>query len=217
MLERGRLGTAAVSLVAVVFLSTTSDARTIELTDKDADRMAVIAPEAPRLGWAAYEVAPGMFADSLLYLRPRASVLVRVPLDRIPPGSRITRAEWVLRVSAVSPVESRLYAWRILGEWGAGACYLYRTTKPKPVEWNAPGARGAASDRAERPTAVEACKNNHDVTLNVTEDVELWHSGAAPNEGWMFTVEEDGVSLSLLPPSFSTRGSWKLRITYEPQ
>lgn len=192
-------------------------ARTIELTDKDADGMAVIAPEAPRLGWAAYEVAPGMFADSLLYLRPRASVLVRVPLDRIPPGSRITRAEWVLRVSAVSPVESRLYAWRILGEWGAGACYLYRTTNPKPVEWNAPGARGAASDRAERPTAVEACKNNQDVTLNVTEDVELWHSGAAPNEGWMFTVEEDGVSLSLLPPAFFTRGSWKLRITYEPQ
>jgi hypothetical protein len=64
---------------------------------------------------------------------------------------------------------------------------------------------------------VEACRNNQDVTLNVTEDVELWHGGAAPNEGWMLTVEEQGVSLSLLPPSFSTRGSWKLRITYEPQ
>jgi hypothetical protein len=201
---------------ATVLAVTTSYARTIELTDKDADRMAVIAAEAPRLGWAAYEVAPGMFADSLLYLRPRASVLVRVPLDRIPAGSRITKAEWVLRVSAVSPVESKLYAWRILGPWGAGACYLYRTTRPKPLEWNAPGARGAASDRAERPTAVEACKNNQDVTLNVTEDVELWHGGAAPNNGWMFTVEEQ-ASLSLLPPSFGSRGSWKLRITYEPR
>lgn len=209
--------TLAIAFSAVAVLAPrTSSARTIELTDKDADRMAVIAQEAPRLGWASFEVVPGLFTDSLLYLRPRAAVLVRVPLDRIPAGSRITNAEWVLRVSAVSPVDSRLYLWRILGEWGPGACYQYRTTKPEPVEWNSPGARGAASDRAEQPSAVEACENNQDVTLNVTEDVELWHSGAAPNEGWMFTVEEQ-ASLSLLPPTYTTRGSWKLRITYEPQ
>ena len=191
-------------------------ARTIELTDKDADRLAAIAPEAPRLGWATYEPAPGMFGNSLLYLRPRVSLLIRVPLDRIPAGSRITKAEWVIRVSAASPADARLYIWRILGEWGAGACYDYRTTKPEPVKWNEPGARGTASDRAEEPSALAACKSNQDVTLNVTEDVELWHSGAAANEGWMFTVEEE-ASLSLLPPAYTTRGSWKLRITYEPQ
>jgi len=139
-----------------------------------------------------------------------------LPLDRIPAGSRITKAEWVVRVSAVSPAEARLYAWRVLGDWGTGACYDYRSTKPEPVAWSAPGARGAAQDRAEHPSALGPCKANQDVTLNVTEDVELWHGGAAPNNGWMFTVEEE-ASLSLVPPAYTTRGSWKLRITYEPQ
>ena len=189
--------------------------RTIELTDADADRIAAIGPEAPRMGWAAHEAAPGIFTTDHLTLRPKASLLIRVPLDKIPPGMRITKAEWTIMVPWASVNEPKLYVWRLLSDWGVGACYLYRTVKPEPVPWNQEGARGPASDRAERPSVVETCKIGKPVTLNVTEDVELWYTGAAQNNGWMFTVEDE-IQLRLNPPTYTTRGTWKLRITYEP-
>jgi hypothetical protein len=100
--------------------------------------------------------------------------------------------------------------------WGPGVCFQYREARPKPVEWTEPGARGNASDRSERPTAIALCKTGEETILNVTQDVELWHSGAAENNGWMFTIEED-AQLRLPTPAGATRGSWKLRITYEPK
>lgn len=191
-------------------------ARTIELTDADADMLAMIGPEAPRLSWAGYEAAPGMFTNHTVYLRPRASLLIRVPLDRIPAGMRITKAEWVLRMNAASALEPRLYVWRVLQEWGPGVCYDYRMTRDELVEWSEPGARASGSDRVERPTAMVLGKVGVDMVLNVTEDVELWYSGAAPNNGWMFTIE-DQITMTLIAPAYTTRGSWKLRITYEPE
>jgi hypothetical protein len=191
-------------------------ARTIEFTDEDADRLAVIAVEAPRMGWAANEVGPGQFATDNLLLRQGNAVLIRVPLDRIPRGQRITKAEWILRVTYVYQNEPQLYAWRLIGDWGAGACHDFRTTQPKAVKWTEPGARGTASDRADEPTAVVTARSNEDVRVNVTRDVELWYTGGAPNAGWMFSVEQD-VQVRLNPPAFTTRGTWKLRVTYEPK
>jgi hypothetical protein len=191
-------------------------ARTIEFTDEDADRLAIIAAEAPRFGWAANEVGAGHYATDNLLLRQGAAVLIRVPLDRIPKGQRITKAEWVTRVTYAYQNEPQLYAWRLIGDWGAGACHDFRTTKPKPVKWSEPGARGTASDRAEEPTAVVAARTNEDARFNVTRDVELWYTGGAPNAGWMFSVEQE-VQVRLNPPAYATRGSWKLRVTYEPK
>ena len=204
------------ALIVLVSARASLRARTIELSDLDADRIAVIGPEAPRMSWAASEIAPGHFVTDSLALRRRAALLIRVPLDKIPPNCRVTKAQWVLSMGASSVPEPQLYVWRILGDWGAGACYQFRTTRPKPVEWTTAGARGTASDRAQRPTDVVPCKVGADILLNVTADVELWYSGAAPNSGWMFCVEDD-IQLKLNAPAYTTRGTWKLRITYEPK
>ena len=74
----------------------------------------------------------------------------------------------------------------------------------------------AATDRAEDPTAIAPTKSGQDLNLNVTQDVELWYTGAAPNYGWMFT-NEDEIDFRLNPPAHTTRGTWILRITYEPR
>ena len=201
--------------VAVITSATSTQAlgRTIELSDTDADRVAVIGPEAPRSSWAALEVVPGMFVDHVVDLRPRAALLIRMPLDKIPAGSRISRADWIIKPTSAS---ASVYIWRVLGNWGPGVCYQYRMIRPKRVEWTQGGGRGSASDRSERPTVSAMCKTGEDVVLNVTQDVELWHSGAAINNGWMFTVEDD-VRVRFYTPAAAMRGSWKLRITYEPK
>jgi hypothetical protein len=205
-------------LIVVVTAVATTRAlgRTIELSEADADRIAVIGPEAPRLSWAAYEVVPGMWVDAFVDLRPRAALLIHIPLDKIPANSRISRADWIFKPTAATAGETKLYIWRVLADWGPGVCYQYRMIRPKRVEWAEPGARGNASDRSERPTVAGTCKTGEEVVLNVTQDVELWHSGAAINRGWMFTVEDD-VLVRLAPPVITSVGNWKLRITYEPR
>jgi hypothetical protein len=207
---------AALACAAFIAGASRAHARTIEFTDQDADHIAAIDAAAPRMGWAAYEVVGGFFVTTDVGLRPKSALLIRVPLDKIPAGMRITKAEWTVRSPWASIAEPQLYCWRLMAEWGIGACYQYRTTSPKPVEWATAGARAGGTDRADRPSVVVTCKANEDVTLNVTEDVELWYSGAAPNNGWMFTVEDD-IVLRLVPPAYAGRGSWKLRVTYEPQ
>ena len=192
-----------------------ANARTIEFNDTDADLIACIRPEAPRMSFAGYELAPGAFSTDFSGQRPKVSMMIRVPLDRSPAGMRITKAEWILHVAYQNVDKSRLHVWRMSTEWGLGACYLYRMTRPKPTPWAVEGARGSATDRAEEPTAVVLTKSGQEVRMNVTQDVELWYTGTAPNYGWMFT-NEDEVDFRLNPPAHSTRGTWKLRITYEP-
>jgi hypothetical protein len=84
------------------------------------------------------------------------------------------------------------------------------------VKWSEPGGRGASTDRSTKPTAIVTMRNNAELIANVTEDVELWYTGAAANHGWMFTVEDDAQA-RFIPPCHNYRGSWKLRITYEPK
>jgi hypothetical protein len=59
--------------------------------------------------------------------------------------------------------------------------------------------------------------NTGDQVVNVTEDVELWYTGAAANHGWILTHEDTGSLIRLSSPVWATRGNWKLRITYEPE
>lgn len=58
-------------------------------------------------------------------------------------------------------------------------------------------------------------------TVDVTEDIELWYTGAAVNRGWIMTLERDGEHIYLASPytpGYLGGGkTWKLQITFEPQ
>ena len=208
-------------LAALVLLAfaAPAPARTIVVTDQDTERMAVIAPAAPDLSWAAIEGAPGVYGTKYtMYLTPGKAFLLALPLDAIPKGQRITRAELILPVHYAVP-EQRVTIRRVLADWGPGVNYKYRRQRPKAVEWAKPGAAGAA-DCAPKATAVVKADAAGEKTANVTEDVELWYGGAASNHGWALTVEDLYAAIHLLSPlSTYPRGieTWKLRITYEPE
>jgi hypothetical protein len=207
-----------VGLLALV-ATTPAAARTITITDQDCERMAVLNSAAPEVGWTAHEVHPGVYTTKYhLYLKPETTFLLAFPLDSIPKGQRITQAELVVPVHYVDR-ERKLTMRRVLADWGAGVNHQYRRQRPKKAEWAKPGAAGAA-DCAAKPSAVVKVEAAGDKTVNVTEDVELWYSGAAANNGWAFRFEDQAGYFYLLSP-LSTypagAGSWKLRITYEPE
>jgi hypothetical protein len=180
--------------------------------------MAVISPQAPRSSWAATEIGPGEFSSILLDLRAERAFLVRFPLDRIPAGQRIARAEWIVPVDLISSTgEVKLHVRRLLGDWGSGASYDFRTQRPKPVAWSQPGAKGVSTDRASQPSAVVKVPGPGELTINVTEDVELWYTGVAENQGWIVTVEDPAALVRLGSPLWTGQGKYKLRITYEPE
>lgn len=213
-----RLNIASALIFALLLYGGNCVARTIELTDADSDQMAVIGPQAPRSGWLMNEMGAGEFTTTLLDLRAERSFLIRYPLDRVPPGQRITRAEWILPVGLVNPTgELRLYVRRIVGDWGAGVCHLYRMLRPKKVAWTVPGAAGVSTDRAAQPTAIVRISGPGEQTVNVTEDVELWYTGAAENHGWILTVEDPDVLIRFGSPLWDGKGTLKLRIIYEPE
>lgn len=219
--EPGYEGYYAMRLFILALLTTCAadvNARTIELTDYDCDRMAAISPQAPRSGWAMTEIATGEFSTALLDLRAERAFLVRYPLGRIPQGQRIARAEWILPVGLISATsEPKLHVRRILGEWGAGVSYDHRALRPKAIRWTQPGAGGVSTDRAAQPSAVVAVPGMGELTINVTEDVELWYTGVAENQGWIVTVEDPAALVRLNSPFWTGHGAFKLRITYEPE
>jgi hypothetical protein len=208
------LGTVVLGLV----LAGPLPARTLVLTLDECEQTAVISSEAPRLSWAGYLYGDDTFSTVYIDLYSTRTFLVRYPLDKIPKGQRITNAEWVLPVNLLSPAsEQRLYIRRILPEWGPGVCYEYRTQRPKKIAWAAPGARGASTDRIAKPSAVVRVTAAGDQVVNVTEDVELWYTKAAPNNGWMVSREDDNALIRFAGPVAGGTGQWKLRITYEPE
>jgi hypothetical protein len=204
--------------LALLAVAPWAQARTIELTDHDCDRIAMIAPQAPRAGWVMYESAGGEYNTVYSDLRNDRALLIRYPLDRIPEGQRITKAEWILPVNLVSPGgEYRLYVRRIIGSWGFGVCHDFRTTRPSPIAWNVPGAKGAATDRTAEPSAIVRVSGPSSPIINVTEDVELWYTGSSNNNGWIVTMEDPDSLVRLNSPVWSGQGGWRLRITYEPE
>jgi hypothetical protein len=192
-------------------------AKTITLTDADCDRMAVISEQAPRLSWACTEVVGGAFFDSSIDLIAGRAFLVHWPLNQIPKGQRITKAELSVPVALTSAGEQRLHVRRLLAPWGAGVCWQYRQVRSQRAEWTTPGARAPGKDRAARASAVGRVSGTADLLLNLTEDVELWYAGAASNHGWIMTIEDPDVLVRLHSPTWVYAGSFKLRITYEPE
>lgn len=205
-------------LPTLVLMPCPAQARTIILDGTAFKRAAFLSEAAPRHSWAMYERKGGMFDTGAVAVTQNRALLIEFPFEKIPAGQRIAHAELVVHVAAYSGSEPRFYLWRMINDWGAGACWDYRTTWPKPVPWIKPGGRGQSSDRATRPTVVHRLLAAQDNTLNVTEDVALWYTGAAKNHGWMITVEDPGVYVQLVPPTDTAyMPYWKLRITYEPE
>ena len=188
-------------------------ARTITLKPEAVDAFAVLSESHPRSGWAAQQIDPTLFVSNPPIGGPGTSYLIRYSFEQIPPGNRITRAEWV--IPAGSSLAGTVTVWRVLAEWGIGVCHQFRMVHPKRLEWSLPGARGRSVDRAGRPTGggkFEAGGGRG--TVNVTQDVELWHGGAAPNRGWLLTFDAAAI---LLSPTHAGRAGWQLRVTYEPE
>jgi len=207
-----------VACAALCWSGRVAEARTIVLTEEDCTEMAAISPAAPRMSWAGVENAAHEFGTNTIDLYKHSSFLIRYPFDKIPPGQRITRAEWVIPHQLASPAGgARLSVRRILASWGAGVSFEHRMTRPQKLPWSTPGARGVGQDRAAQATAVGLIKGSGEQSFNVTQDVELWYSGAAKNHGWIITLEDSESWVRLASPVWSAPKGWILRITYEPQ
>jgi hypothetical protein len=204
-------------LVAVVMLAVVGplSARTITLTADDCDQMAVINADAPRASWGTILGAGLYNTHTTVTMASNMAVLMRFPLDKIPKGQRILKAEWTAPYGYTAGVKLKLYVRRLVADWGTGACHDYRMTFPKKLEWSTRGALGANSDRANRASAAFTMENSGEATVDVTEDVDLWYTGGSPNRGWILTLDDGGIVYLTAPyPSGST---WKLQITFEPK
>ncbi len=204
-----------------LLLPVTNDAwaRTIVLTDQDCEQMAAISADAPRMSWAATVYGAGFeYSNHVIDLTPKTAFLIRYPLENIPRGQRITKAEFIVPYMQVSPAGgARVQVRRLLKEWGAGVSHQHRMVRPQRAEWHTPGARGLGQDRAGEPTATATLKGMGEQIFNVTEDVEVWYAGAAPNYGWILSAEDQDVFVRLRSPFYGSPKSWKLRITFEPE
>lgn len=205
---------ALLALAVALASNTSAQAKTVVLTDEDCELMAAISAEAPFLSWAGFEVAGG-FAPVYIELVPGRAFLIRYPIEKaVPKGQRITQAEWIVPVVYIAS-EQKVYVHRLIGDWGAGVSHKHRMVRPQKVEWHSSGAKGPSTDRAIKPSAVVRIHENGDHVINVTQDVELWYSGAK-NAGWIMSVEDHGF-IRMSSPVWTTTGNWKLRITYEPE
>ncbi len=200
-------------LAMLAFVTTAGQARTITLKPEAVDAFAVLSESHPRSGWAAQQIDPTLFVSNPPIGGVGTSYLVRYSFDQIPKGNRITHAEWV--IPAGPATTSTVTVWRVVAEWGIGVCQQFRMVHPKRQEWSVPGARGRSVDRATKPTGSGAFERSApQATVNVTQDVELWHNGAAPNRGWLLTFDSPSI---LISPTHAGRQQWQLRITYEPE
>ncbi|OGV62787.1 MAG: hypothetical protein A2498_02560 [Lentisphaerae bacterium RIFOXYC12_FULL_60_16] len=210
--------TLSIAATLLLFLAAgTSLAGTIIIDSTGIDRVAGIVEWAPRQSWSLNEQPEGRAHNTSVGLVQGRGLLVRFALDAIPKGNRIIHAELVVNVPTTQGNEPRFYLWRILAEWGIGVCHQFRMTHPKPLAWTRPGARAFSTDRATRPTDIVRIRTPGDVTINVTEDVDLWYTGTVPNHGWLFTVEDPAISLAFHTPLTKEPGRWLLRVTYEPE
>ena len=93
-------------------------------------------------------------------------------------------------------------------------------TYPKKTEWAQLGGRGGGTDRANKDTAVFKITKVGDFTVDVTEDIDLWYTGGAPNRGWILTMEQVSGPVYMSSPysGYAATGKkWKLQITFEPK
>lgn len=210
-------------------------ARTVVVGIERCDRAAVIHAEAPRLSWAGHrhtrhqgdsQPEHDSFVTTQVAIDQHSALLMRFDLDHLPADQRIVHAELIVPVRRTTGNQPRFYTWRILAAWGPGVSHKHREVRFNREEqtyeklpWARPGARGIASDRSARPSEIVRVPEDGATvkTLNVTEDVELWYDGRAPNHGWLFTVEDPESAIFMESPIYQYADRWALRITYEPR
>jgi hypothetical protein len=209
--------------LVLVACAASARGRTIEMNCFDLTGFAVISPEAPLQSWVGTGQSVtaekwGNFSSASIDVIPPRSMLVRFDLSQIPKGMQITDAELVVPISLQPGVAMRLSVFRLMAEWGVGVCEKFRTRRPQELPWAETGARGAGTDRTVNPTArVELSRIATEARINVTGDVELWYSGGASNQGWIFIGDDPAQWARIASPIFAGREGWRLRITYEPK
>lgn len=212
--------TCVASLLALTFsltYATLTHARTITLDDSQVMQMAHIGPEIPEACWLGAHLVPGMYYSVYIEMTPGRRLLIRYPLEQIPKGQRIVSAQWIFPITYAPYPSQRLFIWRVLQPWGLGVNYTMRTQFPKPLPWSSPGADAPGVDRAITPTAAIRIQSAEEQIIDVTQDVQLWYSGVAPNNGWVMALDEGNQYLRLGNPMYDAKGVYKLRITYEPE
>ena len=192
-------------------------ARTITLDDTQVFHIAHIGPQVPQASWLGRHSSPGIYVNNYMDMTPGRRFLIRYPIESIPPGQRIVSATWTIPVDQDPRVPIRLFVWRLLTPWGLGVNHQYRTQLPKPVPWAEPGAGAPGIDRAITPTATINIEGVGEQVIDVTQDVEMWYTGMAPNHGWVMAIDEANTVLRLYTPLYNGRGKYRLRITYEPE
>jgi len=206
-------------IVISLLLTSSGLARTIVLTDEDCEQMAAITPLAPRLSWAGSAVSSDEFSNHNLDISLNSSFLIKYPLDRIPKGQTISKAEWIVPITQAYPNAGvRVQVRRLMQDWGVGVCFDRRLARPTEQKWHTPGARGVGQDRAAKATAIGILKGSAtEYSFNVTEDVELWYTGAVPHHGWILTCEDGTGFVRMSSPFWLAPKGWKLKITFEPE
>jgi hypothetical protein len=209
------------ALLGLLFAGVAS-ARTLSFTAEDCDQMAVLSAKHPKMSWAATLAAGQVLnTENQLQLYPYMTLLMRFDLTKIPKDVRITKAELTMPISYLAGGKSECSCRRILAEWGTGVCHTHRMRYPKEVPWAQPGCRGGGTDRAAKDSGVFRWEKIGDSTIDVTEDIELWHTGAAANRGWVFALDTPHPNIIYAPspyaPHVGGAKQWKLQITFEPQ
>lgn len=209
------------STIGFLLLTSAASARTITLTAEDCDEMAAISSLAPRLSWVMNPPGQGVFnTQPTLYWSHSIALLMRFPVkDHIPKGQRVTKAELTIAPNYIAGTPE-VHVRRLVTEWGTGVCHLYRATYPDKLAWGQLGGRGNSTDRHNKDSAVFKFAKVGEQTVDVTEDVELWYTGAVANRGWIMTLEPEGhIAYFSSPYTPQTAGAktWKLQITFEPQ
>ena len=195
-----------------------ASARTIILEGDQIDRLAGLDAGAPKISMALGQTWGEVRVAHEVRITTERRIFMRWSLAAIPPKQKIAHAELILDVGVVAGKEPRLYLWRGVADWGLGACYDYRLLQDgKKLPWARPGAGGIGLDRAVRPTGIARLEGPGEQIINVTEDVELWYSGAVNNNGWLLSVEDPGVIVVMSSPLWVGAPRWRLRITYEPE
>ena len=187
--------------------------------------MAVICAKAPRSSWAVMNVGEGVYhTEALLLFTKDKALLMRFDLSVIPKDQRITKAELTLPIDYLGGGKFDVTVRRLVADWGTGVCHTYRRTYPEKIAWTQAGGLGGGTDRHNKDSAAfhfEPAKSKlGEHTVDITEDIELWYTGAVANRGWILAIENgDGAFYSSSPysPQYGGGKRWKLQITFEPK
>src|SRR5690349_8014929 len=118
--------------IAVVLVPTAPvAARTITLTGGDCDDVAILNSDVPRISFGVVTDNGVVRADHDLRRYTNTAVLLRYPIEKIPKGQRITKAELTLAVNYLYANQNEIAVRRLLTPWGTGVCHDFRQSFPE--------------------------------------------------------------------------------------